>query len=81
MGGIFKAITGGETKQPEVVKTDPVADQAAIDAAAQQKANAEIAAKKKNARTSSLLASGGNVSTSDAQTSSVLATGKTQLGA
>ena len=78
--GFVASLFGGGQKTPDVVTSDPVADQAKIDAAATEKANAVLADKKKGQR-SSALATGASASTDAPATSSALAYGKTQLGA
>src|SRR3546814_16587164 len=45
-------------KVPKVVERDPIAEQAKADALAQQKANSEIASRKRRRQRSSLLTSG-----------------------
>jgi hypothetical protein len=71
-----------QAKAPEVIKSDPLADQAKIEAEAAAKAtlesNAEIAARKK--RKTSLLASAGGGG-GEGQMASVLSYGKNTLGA
>ena len=51
-------MCGSAPRTPEVVKRDPIAEQAQADALAQQKANSEIAARKRRRQRSSLLTSG-----------------------
>lgn len=48
----------GSTKAPQVVKQDPVADQAAADAKATQASNAEVALRRRQAAQNSLLTLG-----------------------
>src|SRR3546814_5559189 len=51
-------MCGSAPKVPKVVERDPIAEQAKADALAQQKANSEIASRKRRRQRSSLLTSG-----------------------
>lgn len=76
-------LLGGKTpKQPEVVKTSPVADDKQVKAEASSNAAAEEAARRVRQQQASLLATaGGNAGvTSAAPTSGSNAYGKTLLG-
>lgn len=68
-------MCGSSPKQQKVVETDPVAEQAAADAKAQQEANAEIAATRKRRMRSSLLTSGASGASGPAQSLLTSATG------
>lgn len=72
---------GVKPQTPDVVATDPEADAAAAQTAATKATNAAAAEKKRRGKASSLLATGGQGDTSSANTSSLLAQGKTLLGA
>ena len=73
MGGLFS-----KPKTPAVVQQDPKADQLRAEAETQVKANADLAARRKSRRSSSLLASYGGAE--EAATQSALASGKAKLG-
>lgn len=51
-------MCGASPQVPKVVQRDPIAEQAQADALAQQKANSEIATRKRRRQRSSLLTSG-----------------------
>lgn len=68
---------GGPSLPPQ---TDPKEERKAAEADATNTANAKIAADRRRKQQQSLLASGADGSTTQAQTSSVLAIGKDKLG-
>jgi hypothetical protein len=73
---------GGDTKPPDVVAQNPVADQTAIDTQAAQDAAAKKLDMRRAARVNSLLSSyGGQGDTSAVSTTSGSASGKVTLGA
>ena len=88
---VFGAITSGAsalkgflggTKQPDVVRTDPVADDAAAKAQAEQEAQAQAIEQKKKLRQNSLLSQAGAAGDlSQASTAGGGAQAKLTLGA
>lgn len=77
-------LMGGKTpKQPDVVQTSPVEDQKTVQKQAANNANEQAAEQRRRQQQASLLATGSSGAgvTTPANTSSLLAYGKTQLGA
>lgn len=80
-GGIIESIFGGgDSSPPPVVQTSPIADQAKVDADAAGKSAQAKTARKRAARASSLLATGGSGDLSNPVTGLPSAQSKPTLG-